>query len=41
MVTHDAVAAGFGDRIIHIRDGRIESQEELATDARPVIHKIG
>jgi putative ABC transport system ATP-binding protein len=27
MVTHDAQAAGFGDRIIHIRDGKIESEE--------------
>ena len=27
MVTHDEHAARFGDRIVHIRDGRIESEE--------------
>ena len=27
MVTHDAHAATFGDRIVHIRDGRVESEE--------------
>lgn len=27
MVTHDAHAARFGDRIVHIRDGRVESEE--------------
>jgi len=29
MVTHDAHAARFGDRIVHIRDGRVESEEWL------------
>ncbi len=27
MVTHDEHAARFGDRIVHIRDGRIDSEE--------------
>jgi putative ABC transport system ATP-binding protein len=27
MVTHDPRAAGYGDRIIRLRDGRIESEE--------------
>jgi putative ABC transport system ATP-binding protein len=27
MVTHDAHAATFGDRIVHIRDGRVDSEE--------------
>jgi putative ABC transport system ATP-binding protein len=30
MVTHDADAAAFGDRIVHIRDGRVESEETVA-----------
>jgi len=29
MVTHDANAAAHGDRIIHLRDGKIEAQEFL------------
>jgi putative ABC transport system ATP-binding protein len=29
MVTHDAGAAAHGDRIIHLRDGRIEAEETL------------
>jgi putative ABC transport system ATP-binding protein len=29
MVTHDAEAARYGDRIVHLRDGRIESQEAV------------
>jgi putative ABC transport system ATP-binding protein len=29
IVTHDPHAAGYGDRIVHLRDGRIESQEHL------------
>jgi putative ABC transport system ATP-binding protein len=29
IVTHDPQAAAYGDRLIHIRDGRIESQEHL------------
>ena len=31
MVTHDPVAAAYGDRIIHIRDGLLD-REELVTD---------
>jgi putative ABC transport system ATP-binding protein len=31
MVTHDPVVAGHADRIIHIRDGRIEDEEGAAT----------
>src|SRR5947209_3904393 len=27
MVTHDAEAAAYGDRIVHIRDGKIDSEE--------------
>jgi putative ABC transport system ATP-binding protein len=27
MVTHDPAAAAYGDRIVHIRDGRIDSEE--------------
>jgi putative ABC transport system ATP-binding protein len=29
MVTHDPQAAAYGDRIIHIRDGRVESEQEV------------
>ena len=29
MVTHDAHAATFGDRIVHIRDGRVDSEERV------------
>jgi putative ABC transport system ATP-binding protein len=32
MVTHDPVAAQYGDRIVHIRDGLIEATEVLRTD---------
>jgi putative ABC transport system ATP-binding protein len=34
MVTHDAHAAAFGDRIVRLRDGLVES-EEAVTDPRP------
>src|SRR5205823_7417976 len=27
MVTHDPAAAAYGDRIVHIRDGLVESDE--------------
>lgn len=33
MVTHDAHAAGYGDRIIHLRDGRIANEETVASRA--------
>ena len=29
MVTHDAHAAAFGDRIVHIRDGLVEAEETV------------
>jgi ABC-type lipoprotein export system ATPase subunit len=29
MVTHDREAAAYGDRILHIRDGLLESQEQV------------
>jgi putative ABC transport system ATP-binding protein len=32
MVTHDAAAAAVGDRLVRIRDGRIDSEKNLATD---------
>jgi putative ABC transport system ATP-binding protein len=41
MVTHDAHAAAYGDRIIHIRDGLIASDEATAdrnADVLPVSH---
>ena len=33
MVTHEAQAAAYGDRLVHIRDGMIESEEVLAKTA--------
>jgi putative ABC transport system ATP-binding protein len=30
MVTHDRHAANFGDRIVHLRDGRVETEEIVA-----------
>jgi putative ABC transport system ATP-binding protein len=35
MVTHDPTAAGYGDRILHIRDGLVES--EMQVRGRPAI----
>jgi putative ABC transport system ATP-binding protein len=29
MVTHDAHAAAYGDRIVHIRDGLVDSEEAV------------
>jgi putative ABC transport system ATP-binding protein len=29
MVTHEAHAAAYGDRIIHLRDGKVESEEAV------------
>jgi putative ABC transport system ATP-binding protein len=37
MVTHDAHAATFGDRIIHICDGRIDSEERVEEKHRHTI----
>jgi putative ABC transport system ATP-binding protein len=33
LVTHDAEVAGAADRIIHVRDGRVVSAEEIAAHA--------
>jgi putative ABC transport system ATP-binding protein len=33
MVTHDPSAAAYGDRIVHIRDGLIHSDEKVARAA--------
>src|SRR5439155_22708670 len=33
MVTHDPHAAGYGDRIIHLRDGRIAREETVPSRA--------
>jgi putative ABC transport system ATP-binding protein len=35
MVTHDAQAAAYGDRIIHIKDGLVDSEERLSDRPRP------
>jgi putative ABC transport system ATP-binding protein len=32
MVTHDAHAATYGDRIVHLRDGLVESEETVRED---------
>ncbi len=37
MVTHDAHAARFGNRIVHIRDGRVESEERIQENLRHVV----
>ncbi|MBI3408616.1 MAG: ABC transporter ATP-binding protein [Planctomycetes bacterium] len=37
MVTHDAEAANYGDRVIHIRDGLVEAEEAVADERRHVI----
>ena len=37
MVTHDAEAATYGDRIIHIRDGRVDSEETVEGRTKDVI----
>jgi putative ABC transport system ATP-binding protein len=34
MVTHDAEAAGYGDRVVHIRDGKIDAEEAIV-DRKP------
>jgi putative ABC transport system ATP-binding protein len=36
MVTHDPAAAAYGDRIVHIRDGLVDSEEKVTeTAVRP------
>jgi putative ABC transport system ATP-binding protein len=37
MVTHDEHAARFGDRIVHLRDGRVESEEWVKEKSRHAI----
>ena len=37
VVTHDRRAAEYGDRIIHIQDGRIASEEVLRNGPRELI----
>jgi putative ABC transport system ATP-binding protein len=37
MVTHDAQAARFGDRIVHIRDGLIEAEYPVEREGAPVL----
>jgi hypothetical protein len=34
-VTHDPTSAGYGDRILHIRDGLVES--EMQVRGRPAV----
>jgi ABC-type lipoprotein export system ATPase subunit len=29
MVTHDAQAASYGDRMVHIKDGRVDAEEPV------------
>lgn len=41
MVTHDAEAANYGDRVVHIKDGLIDAEETVASrksHAIPVPH---
>jgi putative ABC transport system ATP-binding protein len=37
MVTHDAAAASYGDRIVHIKDGRIDAEENVRGRVADVI----
>jgi putative ABC transport system ATP-binding protein len=37
MVTHDPHAAGYGDRIIHLRDGRIAREETVSSRTSHVL----
>src|SRR5207245_2464023 len=37
VVTHDNRVFGFGDRIVHMNDGRIE-KVELASEFQPIAH---
>ena len=32
MVTHDSEAAAYGDRIVHIRDGKVHSEEKVSDE---------
>ena len=37
MVTHDAQAASYGDRLIHLRDGRVESDQAMVGNPAHVL----
>jgi len=37
MVTHDRRAADYGDRIVHIQDGRIATQEDLRNGSEELV----
>ena len=34
MVTHDAQAAAFGERVIHIRDGLVDVEEPVLDERK-------
>ena len=34
MVTHDADAAAYGDRVVHIKDGLVASEETVGSGSR-------
>jgi putative ABC transport system ATP-binding protein len=40
MVTHDAEAAAFGDRIVHIRDGKIDSEEIVQQQKKDYVIRL-
>lgn len=40
MVTHEPAAAAYGDRIVHIRDGLIDSEEVLRGDGRAAVASL-
>jgi putative ABC transport system ATP-binding protein len=35
MVTHDAEAAAYGDRVVHIRDGKVDAEEAIVDRKQP------
>jgi putative ABC transport system ATP-binding protein len=37
MVTHDPQAAGYGDRVVHLRDGLIDEEEAVADSVKYAI----
>jgi putative ABC transport system ATP-binding protein len=42
MITHDPEAAKYGDRIVHIRDGLVESEERVAmADRHGIVRATG
>lgn len=40
MVTHDAEAAAFGDRIVHIRDGKVHSEEVVEQQKKDYVIRL-